>query len=650
MNIKSVTKIGVLALAFCSLQAMAQTGPKIVVGSGSGQVGSATPVVISVDYDADGTVAAFQVDVTYDAANLTPDLSSCGGILGGANFTCTDIGPGAIRFLGDDAKLDPIPSGSLGSISFDISAAPIGDYDLLIPSADEIYSNNVGDGVNSTGSVAGLIQVNAGPQPVWGDEFTPVVITGQVGSGSIITGFSVNNDAGEDGSVLNYTCTKTADPANKLTLGGQITDIDVPKGSVAQPTVSCDKTVVGDFIGEVQCTHNGTNTSPVVVPVSCSISAGPQAMFSGTPTGLAMVAVEQDDADPTGSVAITNSGDATTTLTGTCILMGPSTEITMSNGAFSVAEGAAAHVVGLSCDAAAEGSYTNTLSCTHDGANATPVDYAVSCAVGPPGDAVYESNPLVNSVIEMTPDGDVPVGADVPDQVLTITNDAAEANDRDLGLLGCALTTGTAITATAPTTPLPAQASTMVTFSCSTEVVGTFTDTYSCPYDVDGDGEPDGTATYTINCGVRAAASEIQESPLSGTALSILVPINGTGGTSVSFAEILDEGVDAEVNSCSFGTSVFSVVTALPGKVLAGDSLTVNVSATDPGTGKISFTDILTCIYTDSDSDNTDTVSWPITLTVLAQPIPTLSEWGLLLMILSLMGMGGMVIRRKVRS
>jgi len=75
----------------------------------------------------------------------------------------------------------------------------------------------------------------------------------------------------------------------------------------------------------------------------------------------------------------------------------------------------------------------------------------------------------------------------------------------------------------------------------------------------------------------------------------------------------------------------------------------VDVTGSDPGTGEISFTDTLTCTYTDSDSAP-GTASWPITLTVLAQPIPTLSTWGLMLMILTLMGLGGIVIRRKVLS
>jgi len=244
---------------------------------------------------------------------------------------------------------------------------------------------------------------------------------------------------------------------------------------------------------------------------------------------------------------------------------------------------------------------------------------------------------------------DVPVGAVVPDQVLTITNDAAEANDRDLGLANCAFTGDAAITASAPTSPVAAQASTMVTFSCDTAAVGAYTGTYSCEYHTTGSEVADGTATYTVNCGVRAAASDILEAPISGTALNILVPIAGTATTSVAFNEILDEGVDATVDSCSFGTTIFAVTSTLPATVAAGGTATISVTGTDDVSGALTFTDTLTCTYTDTDS-TPGTATWPITLTVLAQPIPTLSTWGLLLMILTLMGLGGIVIRRKVES
>jgi hypothetical protein len=490
------------------------------------------------------------------------------------------------------------------------------------------------------------VTVTDGPQPLFAATPGAVALSGQI-STTLQADVVINNDGGDDGSTLNYTCTV---PVGKYTISGDTTAFAVPKGNTGTVTVACDSSVIGGpFPDSMSCTHDGSNASPFNVPLACTVTAGPEPAYTGVAAGLAMVATEQGDPDPAGSVTITNTGDATTTLTGSCAFSAGDPQITMTNGAFSVAEGTAGNVVGVACDASLEGAYTATLSCTHNGTNvASPVDYAVSCDVGPPGPAVYASNPAPGAVIDMTAT-DVPVGAVVPDQVLTITNDAAEANDRDLALMGCAWAGSAEITATAPTTPVVAQTSTSVTFSCSTAAVGAYTGTYSCPYDLDGNNEPDGTATYTVNCGVRAAASDILENPVSGTALNILVPILGTAQTSVSFAEILDEGVDATVDACSFGTAIFSVVSTLPATVTAGGQAIVTVSGTDTGSGELTFTDTLTCTYTDTDSDP-GTASWPITLTVLAQPIPTLSTWGLMLMILTMMGLGGIVIRRKIRS
>jgi len=622
----------------------------VSVGSEVGQKGS--QVILEPSF----TAGSQEVDVVQFVVTFAnPALANfsgvtvaatCGGTLG-SNNQCV-VSPSADAFqIIVSSGINAMPTGTLASITFTIDgAAAAGDVALVVDPASIVIGRN---GVPADPPVPvsdGNIAITAGPQPLFAATPASVALSGQI-STALEADVVIDNNGGDDGSTLTYTCTV---PAGKFTISGDTTDFAVAKGSTGTVTVACDSSAIGGpFNDTMSCTHDGSNTTPVDIPLSCTVTAGPEPAYTGVASGLVMVATEQGDPDPTGSVAITNTGDATTTLTGTCTLTGPDAQITVSNGAFSVAEGAAAHSVAVSCDASAEGSYTNTLSCTHNGTNvAPPATYPVTCDVGPPGPAVYLSVPAPGAVIDMTTT-DVPVGAVVPDQIMTITNDAAEANDRDLALMGCAWAGDAAITATAPTTPVAAQASTSVTFSCDTAAVGDYTGTYSCPYDLDGDATADGTATYTVNCGVRAAAADILESPISGTALNILVPIGGTAQTTVNFSEILDEGVDATVDSCSFGTAIFSVVTTLPATVTAGGTAAVSVSGSDNGSGALTFTDTLTCTYTDTDS-TPGTASWPITLTVLAQPIPTLSTWGLMLMILTLMGLGGIVIRRKVES
>jgi len=438
----------------------------------------------------------------------------------------------------------------------------------------------------------------------------------------------------------------------------------MPSGTLASITFTIDgAAAAGDVALVVDPTsivigRDGVPADPAV-PVSdgnIEITTGPQPDFTGTPAGLAM-GTEQGLANPTGSLTVTNTGEADSFLTGTCsLLAGGDSQISMSNGGFTdIAVDAAGSVVDVACDASSiPGSYAATLSCSHNDSSTSPDEFAVTCVITPPGAAMYESSPwMPGDTIEMTPDGDVPENATVPDQVLTITNGATDANDNDLVLSNCALTNGGDITAAGPgSTTIAPTASTTVTFSCSAANVGDYTGTYSCDYDTDGDGSSDGSASYTVHCGVRTAASDILESPVGdGTnSLFIVVPVNGSGQTSVSFEEILDEGVNATVDTCSFTTGAsFIVVPALPVTVTAGSTEIITVEGMDPADGSVTVEDTLTCTYTDSDS-TPGTASWPITMAIQSAAIPTLSSWGLMLMILTMLGLGGIVIRRKTLS
>ena len=121
MKFRNLLNLGVLALALCSLNAMAQGGPNVVVGSSTAVVGSTTPVVIPVSYAGDGTVVGFEFEVTYDSSNLVSDISSCGGPLGGATVLCSEAVTGTIKFLAFDQSFSPLPGGSIGSLSFNVS-------------------------------------------------------------------------------------------------------------------------------------------------------------------------------------------------------------------------------------------------------------------------------------------------------------------------------------------------------------------------------------------------------------------------------------------------------------------------------------------------------------------------------------------------
>lgn len=658
------TSIRTILALMCFTLAGHAAAQSAAIGSASGNPGDIVTVDVNFTSGATGTQGITML-LNFDDNLYTlvaPDPSNNCGWESGLGIDigdCIWAGAGDGRFnisVGGDTDL---LSGRIARVLFTINGtATLGTVDPITASPFEFLDASGGPITSATVS-PGQITVILGPQPDFSSNPTPAtgVSLSVIQGGADPNGSVLITNAGEADSTLTGDCSITSDVTGGIfSLAG---DTTFSVGDQAAPDalidVFCDSAGAIDDLnphtGVMTCNHDGdgtTEASPAVYALSCLITSGPQSAYSDVlaPNPMALAVAEEGDANATGTLTVTNSGDSGTTLTGSCTYAGD-TQISIADGAFTLGQGVS-QVATVSCDGTAEGSYTGTVSCTHDAGNvASPVVHdPVTCVVGPPGDAAYASVPVPGSVIDMTTE-DVPVGAVVPDQVLTITNDAAEANDRDLVLGLCAFTGDAAITASAPTSPVAAQASTSVTFSCDTAAVGAYTGTYSCEYFETGNEVADGTATYTVNCGVRAAAADILESPVSGTALTILVPIGGTGFASVNFNEILDEGVDATVDSCSFGTAIFSVVSTLPVTVAAGGTVKIDVSGSDNGSGALTFTDTLTCSYTDTDSTPGE-ASWPVTLTVLAQPIPTLSTWGLLLMILTLMGLGGIVIRRKV--
>lgn len=652
--LKNVTNLAIATAAIVSFS-FAQAS---IITTTSDSVSAGSPATIHLDWDDEGAgdYRSVAADLQFDNLVLTSfNLDDCPAT-GYTTFdgyfaaNCTDQGGGVIR-TGWALISGGVPTGRLGTIVFQTnpSATP-GDYDIsfLSVTVDQAAPTEV----------VGTVTILPPPEPDYSSNPTPAagVALNVIQNDTDPFQNVLISNVGEATSTLTGNCSESADPDGVFTISGD-TAFSVLQGDPADVvTVTCDSAgSIALHTGQMTCTHDGdgsTEASPAVYALSCNITAGPQAAYSDalSPDPLNLVAAEQGDANPTGTITVTNTGDAATTLTGTCSYSGDG-QMSLANGGFSLAQNAS-NVATLTCDATAEGSFNGSISCTHNAGNvASPVVHDVSCAVGPPGPAVYSSNPAPDAIIDMTPPGDdVLVGSVDPTSVLQITNNAAELNDRDLALSNCAFAGSPEITATPVLSPLAPNLSTFVTFTCDTAAAGAFTGTYSCSYDEDGDVEPDGTATYTVNCGVRNPDSDSLVSPASGTTLTIVVPLGGSGQASVRFSEILDEGADGVLEGCSLDdTTYHSIIssTAYPQDIPSGGFLDVVVEGTNPGDPQLEASAVLTCTYSDSDSDGTQ-VSWPIDIVVQAEAIPTLSVWGLLAMILTLLGLGSMVLRRKL--
>ena len=93
--------------------------------------------------------------------------------------------------------------------------------------------------------------------------------------------------------------------------------------------------------------------------------------------------------------------------------------------------------------------------------------------------------------------------------------------------------------------------------------------------------------------------------------------MGGSTSFEFDFTEINDEGEDGSLVSCELasGAEGFSITSpSFPTDILSGETVTVVVDFTDP-TGGESWSDTLTCMFGDTDDDDTE-VSWPLTVTI----------------------------------
>jgi hypothetical protein len=135
----------------------------------------------------------------------------------------------------------------------------------------------------------------------------------------------------------------------------------------------------------------------------------------------------------------------------------------------------------------------------------------------------------------------------------------------------------------------------------------------------------DDSASYTVECEVREPAAVVVPTPASGTPQQAVVAPGGSHTFSFVFNETNDEAVNGAVVNCGLANATnYEIISpaSFPAPVPAGGSVTVQVQGTDPG-GVESFTDTLTCVYSDTEhpyntkgDDEGGLVFWPLELVV----------------------------------
>lgn len=151
-----------ILLALClllmtGLAAMpAMAAPDLFAGTGSGEPGQS--VLIPVTVDTDGSVAALQLDLSFDASLLSVTGSVAGGALADHVFDWQEVAPGQVRLIFTTASASALSNGVLATLTLliDDEAEP-GTIPLMLDSV--VQSDALSILVNPTGLTDGSVEV-----------------------------------------------------------------------------------------------------------------------------------------------------------------------------------------------------------------------------------------------------------------------------------------------------------------------------------------------------------------------------------------------------------------------------------------------------------------------------------------------------------
>ncbi|MFK7955123.1 MAG: IPTL-CTERM sorting domain-containing protein [Lysobacterales bacterium] len=281
-----------------------------------------------------------------------------------------------------------------------------------------------------------------------------------------------------------------------------------------------------------------------------------------------------------------------------------------------------------------------------DGINPiTPVgttNGAITVQAGP-GPGILNVQP---ATLDLTADVNAPAGTGT----ITISNDGLAGDDTIVP--SCSLGTpvatagalGTVTVTTAPASLAPGASGT-VTASCSGSMEGTTTVDYSCT--ATSGGTPAVTnGTTAISCVV--AAGTPSPNPAAGSTVTATVGpvVRGSAGVaSVLFSETNNSG-GAYTVTCTLddnGGGAFALAGAATATVTGATPFNFQVTGQSSGTDP-QPSGAATCTYS---AGATGTVAINLGIALIPEIVPTMSEWGLIILTLALVGFGAFQLRRR---
>jgi hypothetical protein len=367
------------------------------------------------------------------------------------------------------------------------------------------------------------------------------------------------------------------DPEITVTNGAVI---NIPDGGASvNVVVQCLSATQGTFTNTLTINHNGSNVpSPVTHGVTCNVTPATPAGYGSAPApGTPLVMATTVGVPISTTVTVSETGSAT--LSGTAAV-GPQPQFSVTGGAvINIPDGGPSVNVVVECQSQVPGTFTTTLTITHNGSNIpSPVTHAVTCDVNQPGQAGYGSAPAPGTPLVIGTIVGTPASATI---VVSETGTATLAGTAAVGPQPQFSVTGGAAINIPDGGP-----SVNVVVQCLSAVAGTFNTTLTITHNGSNLPSP---VTHGVTCNVAAANSPGYSStpPPPGPVGFGVSPLGGT--VSASFAIQETGGAELIVSNPVLGglhALDFAVQTAFPTTIPDGGApVTVQMACTPSGQG-----------------------------------------------------------------
>ncbi|MEX2499951.1 MAG: IPTL-CTERM sorting domain-containing protein [Wenzhouxiangellaceae bacterium] len=608
-----------------------------------------------------GGISSLQMEMTFPSG-VTLAACNDGAALGGSDHviaTCDDgtSGPGSFTIAWFSFSNAFLPDGEIATLDFTVAPGtefgtlPIGLTDLTDPNLNSMGDTSgteitIQPGTNFNGD-GGSLEVSC-PANESCYSSTPA-IGANVDFGSAVVGQTTANQIISVSNLQDDTTTSFDITGASGTNGGATISGTVPGGTATVPADGGATEV--DVTFDCTPTARGNQTGTLAIE-NDSDSAGPSAGYDYTcagespnvqvPAGPVSLSGTLAGADPSDTITVANPQDGFTSTANnlTATAGAGDTEITVSGGPTNLAAGASFDFT-VSCDSSAEGNFSRTIDFSWDDPAGPGTDsITVNCTVSDTA-PIYESDPVPGTPIALS----APFGTQSAPDGLDVRNANPNPAADDL-IINSATADDPVFTVTVNQTTFPANGSfdgdDEIVVTCTPEGVGTVNGTLTV--ETNDPNEPGAGFTYPLSC--EGTGETLSTNPDDGGTLNLgtVPPDTTTGEGFINFTNNGIAGNGSVDVSCSV-TDTDGVFTFNPDPIqftiAEGDTGSAGFQCTP--TDVSSFTADVSCTFSGA---QTGTANFTVACAGRPLVIPTMSRWGLVVMSLMLLLVGGFATRR----